>query len=63
MLAKERMCMDLKDFIVVGIGLVLIVIGLIAKKKGKDDWKEFVVRLAGIAVMAWVVIAVVNRLG
>lgn len=55
--------MDLKDFIVVGIGLVLIVIGLIAKKKGKDEWKEFVVRFAGIAVMAWVVIAVVNRLG
>lgn len=55
--------MDLKDFIVVGIGLVLIVIGLIAKKKGKDEWKEFFVRFAGIAVMAWVVIAVVNRLG
>lgn len=55
--------MDLKDFIVVGIGLVLIVIGLIAKKKGKDEWKEFVVRFAGIAVMVWVVIAVVNRLG
>ena len=55
--------MDLKDIIAVGIGLVLIVIGLIAKKKGKDEWKEFVVRFAGIAVMAWVVIAVVSRLG
>ncbi|MBR2409925.1 MAG: hypothetical protein IKB07_13345 [Lachnospiraceae bacterium] len=55
--------MDLKDFIVVGIGLVLIVIGLIAKKKGKEEWKEFVIRFAGFAVMAWVVIAVVSRLG
>ncbi|MBP3618530.1 MAG: hypothetical protein J6J38_10885 [Lachnospiraceae bacterium] len=55
--------MDLKDFIVVGIGLVLIVIGLIAKKKGKEEWKEFVIRFAGLAVIAWVVIAVVDRLG
>lgn len=55
--------MDLKDFIVLGIGLVLIVIGLIAKKKGKEDWKEFVKRFACFAVIAWVVIAVVSRLG
>lgn len=55
--------MDLKDFIVLGIGLVLIIIGLIAKKKGKEDWKEFVIRFAGLAVMAWVVIAVMDRLG
>lgn len=55
--------MDLKDFIIVGIGLVLLVIWVIAKKKGKEEWKEFVIRFAGIAVMAWVVIAVVNRMG
>ncbi len=55
--------MDLKDIIVLGIGLVLLVIWVIAKKKGKDEWKEFVVRFAGIAVMAWVVVAVVDRLG
>lgn len=55
--------MDVKDFIVLGIGLVLFVIWMVAKKRGKDDWKEFVIRFAGIAVMAWGVIAVVNRMG
>lgn len=55
--------MDLKDYVVLGIGLVLLVIWVIAKKKGKDEWKEFVIRFAGIAVMAWVVISVVGRLG
>ena len=40
-----------------------VVIGLIAKKKGKEEWKEFVIRFAGLAVIAWVVIAVVDRLG
>lgn len=55
--------MDLKDIVALGIGLVLFVIWAIAKKKGKDEWREFVIRFAGIAVMAWVVVAVVNRFG
>ena len=55
--------MDLKDIVAFGIGLVLFVIWVIAKKKGKDEWGEFVIRFARIAVMAWVVVAVVNRLG
>lgn len=55
--------MELKDIVVLGIGLVLFVVWVIAKKKGKDEWREFVIRFAGIAVMAWVVVAVVNRLG
>ncbi|MBQ8314596.1 MAG: hypothetical protein IJ427_09240 [Lachnospiraceae bacterium] len=55
--------MDWKDFLILGIGLVLVVVALIIKKKGKGDWKEFVIRFAGLGVMAWVIIAVVNRLG
>jgi len=55
--------MDLKDFIIVGVGILLLVIWIIGKKKGKDEWKEFVIRFAGLGVMAWVVIEVVNRLG
>ena len=52
--------MDWKDFLILGIGLVLVVVALLIKKKGKGDWKEFIIRFAGLGVMAWVVIAVVN---
>lgn len=55
--------MDWKDFLILGIGLILVVVALFIKKKGKGDWKEFVIRFAGFGVMAWVVIAVVSRLG
>jgi len=55
--------MDFKDIIVLGVALALLVIWVFAKKKGKDEWKEFVIRFAGLAVIAWVVIAVVDRLG
>lgn len=55
--------MDWKDFLILGIGLILVVVALIIKKKGKGDWKEFVIRFAGLGVMAWVVIVLVSRLG
>ena len=55
--------MDWKDFLILGIGLLLVIVALIIKKKGNGDWKEFAIRFAGLGVMAWVVIVVVSRLG
>ena len=55
--------MDWKDFLILGIGLILVIVALIIKKQRKGDWKEFLIRFAGLGVMAWVVIVVVSRLG
>ena len=55
--------MDRKDFLILGIGLVLVVVALLIKKKEKGDWKEFAIRFAGLGVMAWMVIAIVSRIG